>query len=316
MKNPGNLSPTGVSIIFIIGTPTLTTALFTESHTLNTYEGQDVLQEYSVSNHRRNTLSKRKTSALRQKDTRYTNKRYIDESKTFYMNESKTIDFSQAQQQQKKPRKPIDLVPQSINQEKYIIALTDPETDIVMVSGPAGTGKTYLAMLAAIKAMRAGECDRIILTRPAVAVDDEKHGFLPGDLNQKMEPWVRPLFDILREYYSVKEIKYMLDEQIVEITPLAFCRGRNFKHAWIILDEAQNATPSQLKMLMTRISEGSKIVITGDVEQTDRRTPENGLLDLKQKIQQNKVPGMTACEFDMRDIRRHKIIEHILKMYS
>jgi len=261
-------------------------------------------------------LSKRKTSALRQKDTRYTNKRYIDESKTFYMNESKTIDFSQAQQQQKKPRKPIDLVPQSINQEKYIIALTDPETDIVMVSGPAGTGKTYLAMLAAIKAMRAGECDRIILTRPAVAVDDEKHGFLPGDLNQKMEPWVRPLFDILREYYSVKEIKYMLDEQIVEITPLAFCRGRNFKHAWIILDEAQNATPSQLKMLMTRISEGSKIVITGDVEQTDRRTPENGLLDLKQKIQLNKVPGMTACEFDMRDIRRHKIIEHILKMYS
>jgi phosphate starvation-inducible PhoH-like protein len=131
-----------------------------------------------------------------------------------------------------------------------------------------------------------------------------------------MEPWVRPLFDILREYYSVKEIKYMLDEQIVEITPLAFCRGRNFKHAWIILDEAQNATPSQLKMLMTRISEGSKIVITGDVEQTDRRTPENGLLDLKQKIQLNKVPGMTACEFDMRDIRRHKIIEHILKMYS
>jgi phosphate starvation-inducible PhoH-like protein len=228
--------------------------------------------------------------------------------------EAKTIDFTQTQP--KKVQRPVELIPQSINQEKYIIALTDPETDIVMVSGPAGTGKTYLAMLAAIQAMRKGDCKKILLTRPAVAVDDEKHGFLPGDLNQKMEPWVRPLFDILREYYSVKEIKYMLDEQIVEITPLAFCRGRNFKHAWIILDEAQNATPSQLKMLMTRISEGSKIVITGDVEQTDRRTPENGLLDLKQKIQLNKVPGMTACEFDMRDIRRHKIIEHILKMYS
>ena len=260
-------------------------------------------------------MTKRKTSALRQKDTRYTKKNQNYESQAFYMNESKTIDFNQAQTQ-KRPRKPIDLIPKSINQEKYIIALTDPETDIVMVSGPAGTGKTYLAMLAAIKAMRQGDCDRIILTRPAVAVDDEKHGFLPGDLNQKMEPWVRPLLDILRDYYSTKEIEHMLEEQIVEITPLAFCRGRNFKHSWIILDEAQNATPSQMKMLMTRIGEGSKIVITGDVEQTDRKTPDNGLLDLKAKIQTNRVPGMTACEFDIKDIRRHSIIEHILKMYS
>lgn len=260
-------------------------------------------------------MTKRKTSALRQKDTRYAKKNQNYESQAFYMNESKTIDFNQAQTQ-KRPRKPIDLIPKSINQEKYIIALTDPETDIVMVSGPAGTGKTYLAMLAAIKALRQGDCDRIILTRPAVAVDDEKHGFLPGDLNQKMEPWVRPLLDILRDYYSTKEIEHMLEEQIVEITPLAFCRGRNFKHSWIILDEAQNATPSQMKMLMTRIGEDSKIVITGDVEQTDRKTLDNGLLDLKAKIQTNRIPGMTACEFDTKDIRRHSIIEHILKMYS
>lgn len=108
----------------------------------------------------------------------------------------------------------------------------------------------------------------------------------------------------------------MLEEQVIEIAPLAFLRGRNFKNSWIILDEAQNATPSQLKMLMTRISAGSKIVINGDVEQTDRRTPDNGLLDLKHKIQHCRVPGMTACEFDIKDIRRHKIIEHILKMYA
>ena len=258
-------------------------------------------------------MSKRKTSALR-KDTRSTRTGRNDSGKAFYMNESKTIDFNQTQP--KKVTRPVELIPQSINQEKYIIALTDPETDIVMVSGPAGTGKTYLAMLAAIQAMRKGDCKKILLTRPAVAVDDEKHGFLPGDLNAKMEPWVRPLFDVLREYYSTLELEHMVEEQIIEITPLAFCRGRNFKHSWIILDEAQNATPSQMKMLMTRIGEGSKIVITGDVEQTDRKTLDNGLLDLKHKIETHKVPGMVTCEFDMKDIRRHKIIEHILNMYS
>lgn len=258
-------------------------------------------------------MSKRKTSALR-KDTRSQRNSRYESEKTYYANESKTIDFNQAQP--KKVHKPIELVPQSINQEKYIIALTDPETDIVMVSGPAGTGKTYLAMLAAIQAMRKGDCKKILLTRPAVAVDDEKHGFLPGDLNAKMEPWVRPLFDVLREFYTTKELEYMVEEQVIEITPLAFCRGRNFKHSWIILDEAQNATPSQMKMLMTRIGEGSKIVITGDVEQTDRKTPENGLLDLKHRIETYNVPGMKTCEFDTKDIRRHQIIEHVLKMYS
>ena len=257
-------------------------------------------------------MSKRKTSALRNEPRSHRNTKH--DNNTYYMNESKTIDFNQAQP--KRVTKPIELIPQSRNQEKYIIQLTDPETDIVMVSGPAGTGKTYLAMLAAIQAMRRGDCKKILLTRPAVAVDDEKHGFLPGDLNAKMEPWVRPLFDVLREFYSTKELEYMVEEQIIEITPLAFCRGRNFKHSWIIQDEAQYATPSHMKMLMTRIGEGSKIVITGDVEQTDRKTPENGLLDLKQRIETHNVPGMKTCEFDTKDIRRHEIIEHVLKMYS
>lgn len=253
-------------------------------------------------------MGKRKTGELRQQQQKDTRR------KGYYVDQTNTIDFMQAKQ--KRSRKSIELIPKSINQEKYIISLTDPETDIVMVSGPAGTGKTYLAMLAAIDAMRQGKCDKILLTRPAVAVDDEKHGFLPGDLNAKMEPWVRPLFDVLREYYSTTELEYMIKEQIIEITPLAFCRGRNFKHSWIILDEAQNATPSQIKMLLTRIGEGSKIVITGDVEQTDRQTLDNGLLDLKQRIELNPVPGMTTCEFEKKDIRRHHIIEHILNMYA
>ena len=230
------------------------------------------------------------------------------------MKESKTIDFNQAQP--KKVRKPVELVPQSINQEKYIIALTDPETDIVVVSGPAGTGKTYLAMLAAIKAMRQGDCDKILLTRPAVAVDDEKHGFLPGDLNSKMEPWVRPLFDVLREFYTTTELEYMVKEQVIEIAPLAFCRGRTFKHAFIIADEMQNGTPSQIKMLMTRIGEGSKIIITGDIEQTDRASKDNGLLDLRDRLSKKPIRRIAACEFQEKDVRRHLLIPDILQLFK
>lgn len=260
------------------------------------------------------TLSKRKTGALRKQQQQTTHRASSNntQSNTFYIKESKTIDFNQ----HKSIKKAIELIPQSRNQEKYVLSLLDAAYDIVVVSGPAGTGKTYLAMLAAIKALRHKECDKIILTRPAVAVDDEKHGFLPGDLNSKMEPWVRPLLDILREYYTMKEIAHMLDEQVIEITPLAFCRGRNFKNSWVILDEAQNATPAQIKMLMTRISENSKIVITGDVEQTDRRTKDNGLLDLTDRLANQPVPGISTCEFSVRDIRRHRIIEWVLKLYS
>ncbi len=263
-------------------------------------------------------MSKRKTGALRKKDPRFTNyeNNYEDTGKTYYSKDTKTvIDFNQAHQKQQ-TRKKVELLPKSINQEKYILALTDNQQDVVVVSGPAGTGKTYLAMLAAIQALRDRTCDKIVITRPAVTVDDEKHGFLPGDLNQKMEPWVKPLFDVLNEFYSVKELQYMLSEQTIEIAPLAFLRGRTFKNSWIILDESQNTTVSQMKMLLTRIGEGSKIVVTGDTDQSDRQTKDNGLLDLTNRLRNHQIPGMVACEFDKRDIRRHKIIEHILNLYS
>lgn len=259
-------------------------------------------------------MSKRKTGELRNKDNRYT-EFTGNEVKTFYMNQSKTIDFTQAKNKNK-PRKTLDLIPKTLNQEKYIFSLLNENTDIVVVSGPAGTGKTYLAMQAAIKALRSNTCNQIILTRPAVSVDDEKHGFLPGDLNSKMEPWTRPLIDVLKEYYTTKEIQQMLEEQTIEITPLAFCRGRNFKNSWIILDEAQNTTPNQLKMIMTRIGIGSKLIITGDIEQTDRKTSQNGLLDLIERLNKNKVPGLDYCEFEVKDVQRHKIIEHILHIYK
>lgn len=254
-------------------------------------------------------MSKRKTGALRKHESKPLKK---PNDVTYYSNESKTIQFDSLRPKSRT----IQLIPKTVNQENYILELMNDNTDIVIASGPAGTGKTYLAMLSAIKALKNGEVEKIILTRPAVGVDDEKHGFLPGDLNQKMEPWTRPLFDVLREYYSAREITHMLEEQIIEIAPLAFCRGRNFKYSYVILDEAQNCTPSQLKMIMTRIGVNSKIIITGDIEQADRRQAENGLLDLKQRLDKRTVPGLSYCEFTVKDVQRHEIIEYVLNLYQ
>ena len=213
-------------------------------------------------------------------------------------------------------QRPIDIVPRTRNQERLVLALQDADQHIVITAGPAGTGKTYLAMLAAVKAFRAGDVDRIVLTRPAVGVEGEEHGFLPGDLNQKMDPWVRPLTDILREYYRQPDIAAMLAEQTIEIAPLGFMRGRTFKNAYIIADEMQNATPNQCKMLMTRIGEGSKIVITGDVEQADCNRGNNGLMDLCNRLEEGGVKGIAVCHLDNRDIQRHRIIDSVLKLYA
>ena len=201
-----------------------------------------------------------------------------------YQQESNILNFNR----EKRKRHP-DLIPKSKTQESYILDLHDPRKDIVIGYSPAGTGKTYLAMQAAVKALRNREVERIVLTRPAVGVEDEKHGFLPGTLEQKMAPWVRPLHDVLREYYSVQEITRMMEEEIIEISPLAFMRGRTFKRSFIVADEMQNATPGQMKMLLTRIGEGTKIVVTGDVEQTDKNKSNNGLFDLYHRLFNNEV---------------------------
>ena len=253
-------------------------------------------------------MSKRKTSAVRRDHQDF------NQHQTFYQKhqelESNTIKFNPQRQ-----RKTVNLVPKTVNQESYILALQNQATDVVVVSGPAGTGKTYLAILAAIQAMRNRECDRIVLCRPNVSIEDEQHGFLPGDLNQKLAPWVRPMVDVLHEFYAVKEVELMLAEQTVEFAPLGYMRGRTFKNTWIIADEMQNATPTQLKMLLTRIGNGSKIIVTGDIEQTDRKTADNGLMDLQDKLKQSPTEGIETCYFDTRDIQRHRLIGEILKLY-
>ena len=141
-----------------------------------------------------------------------------------------TIAFNQAP---RAAHRRIDLVPRTRNQEALVLALQDPDACIVVTVGPAGTGKTYLAMQAAVKALREGQCDRIVMTRPAVGVEDERHGFLPGNLIAKMEPWTRPLLDVMREYYRPQDIAAMIEDQVIEIAPLAFMRGRTFKNSWI-----------------------------------------------------------------------------------
>lgn len=214
-------------------------------------------------------------------------------------------------------KKQVHLLPKTLNQEIYINLLTDPQKLIIFATGPAGTGKTMLAMLAGIKALKQGHISKIVLTRPAVGVDDEQHGFLPGDLNQKMEPWTRPLFDVLAEYYDRKDITKMLDEQVIEISPLAFMRGRTFKNAWIIADEMQNATPNQMKMLLTRLGESSKMVVTGDIQQTDRTTKDNGLLDFKGLVQSYQdCKYVAGVELTGKDIQRHPAVIEVLKIYN
>lgn len=224
--------------------------------------------------------------------------------------ESNTIKFNPQKQ-----RKPVNLIPKTVNQENYILALQNQDTDVVVVSGPAGTGKTYLAMMAAIQSMRNRQCDRIVLCRPNVSIEDEDHGFLPGDLTEKLAPWVRPMVDVLHEFYAVKEVELMLAEQTIEFSPLGYMRGRTFKNTWIIADEMQNATPTQMKMLLTRIGTDSKIIVTGDIEQTDRTKPDNGLMDLQQKLQSTPISGIETCQFDNRDIQRHRLIGDVLKLY-
>ena len=156
-----------------------------------------------------------------------------------------------------KRNKQVLIVPRNISQENYLELLKNPKKFIVFAIGPAGTGKTMLGVQMAIKLYKEGVISKIIITRPAVSVDED-HGFLPGTLNQKMEPWTRPIMDVFAEYYHPREIAEMLEDGTIEISPLAYMRGRTFKNAFVVADEMQNATPSQMKMLLTRLGENSR----------------------------------------------------------
>jgi phosphate starvation-inducible PhoH-like protein len=228
-----------------------------------------------------------------------------------FTSEVKVIDF-QPYLPQKKQR--VSLYPRNENQKTYIQKLQDDAKSIVFAIGPAGTGKTMLAVQHGIKLFQEGIVDKIVVTRPAVSVDEDL-GFLPGTLNEKMAPWTRPIFDVLGEYYQTKDIAKMLEEGVIEISPLAYMRGRTFKNAYIIADEMQNATVNQMKMLLTRLGENSKMVVTGDLAQADRLN-DNGLINFCGLLANKQTKHIDIVEFDHRDIERHHAVKEILAIYG
>ena len=213
-----------------------------------------------------------------------------------------------------KKNKNVHILPRNKNQETYVLTLTDPEKDIVFGIGPAGTGKTMLACQVAVQSFFSKEVDKIIVTRPAVS-NDEDLGFLPGTLEEKMAPWTRPIFDVFRQYFYANEIESMIKEGVIEISPLAYMRGRTFKDAYIIADEMQNATPNQMKMLLTRIGDNSKMVVTGDLAQADR-IKDNGLVDFVKQFNRSSSSKIATVQFNQKDIERHDVVKEVLKIYG
>jgi phosphate starvation-inducible PhoH-like protein len=214
--------------------------------------------------------------------------------------------------------------PRSENQRQYVAHLGDEGVPIVLGIGPAGCGKTLFACVSAIDGLKRGLFQKIVLTRPIVPVEEEELGFLPGTLVKKMDPLTRPLMDIFLEHYPQHEIDFMIGSGVIEISPLAYMRGRTFKRSFIIADEMQNSSPGQMLMLTTRIGEGSKMVITGDLKQSDR-CADNGLLDIMEKIRAHRKingcdvscnVGIEMVEMNKGDIERSPIVSKILEIYN
>ena len=206
--------------------------------------------------------------------------------------------------------------PRGPNQKMYVHYLNDPGVSVLISTGPAGTGKTLFACATAVQELMDRNVDKIILTRPVVPVEEDI-GYLPGSLVSKMHPWTRPIFDILEEFYSLREIDSMIHSGIIEISPLAFMRGRTFKRSFVIADEMQNSSPNQMLMLATRLGEQSRMVITGDLKQSDK-CENNGLLDLMNKLDayQKPVNEIKLVKLDQRDVQRSKTVSKILRIYG
>jgi len=233
------------------------------------------------------------------------------------LKESKTV-FENYQYLSTKEKSNIDnkfAKPKNKSQYNYVKALNNLHHKIIIANGPAGTGKTLFATEYGLKNFLMGKYEKIIFTRPAVTTDEDL-GYLPGTLEEKMAPWIRPIYDILYRFISPAEVSAMIEEKIIEISPLAYMRGRTFKNTWIIADEMQNSTRNQMKMLLTRLGENSRMVITGDLDQHDRKDEINGLQDFLEKFRGCRSDSISNIEFDNDDIEREEVVREILNIYS
>jgi phosphate starvation-inducible protein PhoH and related proteins len=202
--------------------------------------------------------------------------------------------------------------PKSVNQQKLVQSVKD--NDLVFALGPAGTGKTFISVALAVRALKNKVVKKIIITRPAVEAG-ENLGFLPGDLKEKIDPYLRPIYDALNDMVPFEKLKYYMEREIVEIAPLAYMRGRTLNNAFILLDEAQNTTPMQMKMFLTRMGPESKMIVTGDTSQVD--LPKNQNSGLKEAVRiLNQVKGIGFVELNARDVVRHKLVRDIIEAYG
>ena len=206
-------------------------------------------------------------------------------------------------------------IPRTIQQIKYVNMLNCPQKPIKVVVGPAGCGKTMFAVQSAAHKLYEKEYKKLIITRPSITVDEEL-GYLPGDIDSKMEPWSRPIFDLLNVYYPYSKIKQMQIEKIIEVVPLGFMRGRTFNDTYIIADEMQNSTDKQMRMLLTRLGESSNMVVTGDIDQCDFY--ENGLRQLLENLQgyREQLEYIEHITLDHEDIQRHPAVKEVLNVYD
>lgn len=205
--------------------------------------------------------------------------------------------------------------PKNIHQEQYAALLKQKTKKIIVVAGPAGTGKTLFATEYGIRNFMLGTYEKLVFTRPSVSVDEDL-GYLPGTMEDKMAPWIRPIYDILYQHMSPTDLSHYMEEKTIEIAPLGFMRGRTFKNTWIVADEMQNSTISQMKMLLTRLGENSRIVVTGDLDQHDRQGEINGLEDFLNKFRGKRSPSISSFEFEKNDVQREEVVKEVLDLYS